>query len=210
VPELLSGPSASAAFLLLLLALLPVALVTLTSFAKIAIVFSALRNALGAPDIPSGAIVTALSLALSVYVMAPVAEDVSTRAQALSSKHEAGMGAWLEAAREPVAGFLDRHAGTREKTMFVELAQERGREAKASDLSVLWPSFAISETKRAFELGFYLFLPFLALDLVVSYVLLALGMSGLDANRVALPFKLLLFVSVDGFVLLSRALVLGY
>jgi type III secretion protein R len=189
------------------LALLPLALITLTSFAKIAVVLSALRNALGAPDVPSGAVVTALALALSVYVMAPVLESAEGQA---SKAQDQGVASLLSAAREPLRTFLSRHAGDGEKSMFVELAKEQGRSAAANDLSVLWPSFALSEMKRAFQLGFYLFLPFLVLDLVVAQVLLALGVSGLDPQRVALPFKLLLFVSVNGFMLLARALVLAY
>ncbi len=205
--DLLSGSSASAALLLAALALLPLALVTLTSFAKIAVVLSALRNALGAPDVPSGAVVTALALALSVYVMAPVFE----RAEAGAVRAEAqGVAALLGAVREPLRGFLAKHAGAEEKAMFVDLAKEQGRAQQPGDLAVLWPSFALSEMKRAFQLGFYLYLPFLVLDLVVAQVLLALGISGLDPQRVALPFKLLLFVSVNGFVLLARALVLAY
>jgi flagellar biosynthesis protein FliP len=208
--EVLSGSSASAALLLLGLALVPMALITLTSFAKIAVVLSALRNALGAPDIPSGAVVTALALALSVYVMAPVAGRVEQRLLAMPKTEQANLLAWIGAGREPLSAFLGKHAGASELKLFVELAKERGETALPTDLSVLWPSFAISELKRAFELAFYLFLPFLALDLVVSHVLLALGMQSLDPTRVALPFKLLLFVSVNGFALLSRALVLGY
>jgi type III secretion protein R len=210
VSDLLSGTSASAALFLLGLALVPMALITLTSFAKIAVVLSALRNALGAPDLPSGAVVTALALALSVYVMAPVAGRVEQRLVALQGAQKAELWAWLEAGREPLTAFLGKHAGSTEQRLFVDLATERGETALPTDLAVLWPSFAISELKRAFELAFYLFLPFLALDLVVAHVLLALGMQGLDPTRVALPFKLLLFVSVDGFVLVSRALVLGY
>jgi type III secretion protein R len=207
VNDLLSGSSASAALLLAALALLPLALITLTSFAKIAVVLSALRNALGAPDVPSGAVVTALALALSVYVMAPVFERIEVEATKAPST---GVAPLLAAAREPLVAFLARHAGADEKRMFVELAKEQGRVAAPTDLAVLWPSFALSEMKRAFQLGFYLFLPFLALDLVVAQVLLALGVSGLDPSRVALPFKLLLFVSVNGFMLLARALVLAY
>jgi type III secretion protein R len=210
VSDVLSGTSASAALFLLGLALVPMALITLTSFAKIAVVLSALRNALGTPDLPSGAVVTALALALSVYVMAPVAGRVEQRVLGLPKTEQADLLAWIGAGREPLSAFLGKHAGASERKLFVDLASERGETALPSDLSVLWPSFAISELKRAFELAFYLFLPFLALDLVVAHVLLALGMQGLDATRVALPFKLLLFVSVDGFALLSRALVLGY
>jgi type III secretion protein R len=207
VNDLFQGTSLSAAVGLLALALVPLSLMTLTAFAKIAVVFSALRNALGAPDVPSASIITALALALSVYVMAPLAEQVAARLPAAKAQDVSTL---LEAGREPLLGFLARNAGARERDTLVELARERGHQASEGDFSVLWASFAISELKRAFQLGFFVFLPFLVLDLVVAHVILALGMHGLSPSAVALPFKLLLFVSVDGFLLVSRALILGY
>jgi type III secretion protein R len=203
---LFEGTSLSAATGLLALALVPLALVTLTSFAKIAVVFSALRNALGAPDIPSATIVTALALALTVYVMTPVAEQVAQKAGAA----RADASAMIDAAREPLRSFLARNAGSRETDLFVELGRERGTTLTRDDLSVVWASFAITELKRGFQLAFYVFVPFLVLDLLVAHILLALGMHALTPSAVALPFKLLLFVSVDGFLLVSRALILGY
>jgi len=208
--DLASGSSLSAALSLVALALVPLALMTLTSFAKISVVLSALRNALGAPDVPSAAVITALSLALSVYVMAPLASDIERRVIASAGAGNASVGALLEAAREPVRAFLTANAGAAEKKMFVELARERGVEASGDDLSVLWASFALREIKQAFYLGFFVFLPFLVVDLLVANVLLALGLHGLTPQAVALPFKLLLFVSADGFLLVSRALVLSY
>jgi type III secretion protein R len=210
VSGLASGSSLSAALGLVALALVPLALMTLTSFAKIAVVFSALRNALGANDVPSTAIVTALALALSVYAMAPVAEAIEARASALPSERAQTLSAVLEVAREPVRNFLQRHAGEAETGMLVELSKERPTPAAPDDLSVLWASFALRELKEAFELGFFVYLPFLVLDLLLGHVLLALGLPGLSATAVALPFKLLLFVAADGFVLVARALLLGY
>lgn len=207
---LVSGTSLSAALGLVLLALVPLALVTLTSFAKIAVVFSALRNALGATDVPSTAIVSALALALSVYVMAPVAESVEVRARALPAQKADNLSELLEVAREPLRAFLARHAGEDERKMLVELGRERETPALADDLSVLWASFALRELREAFELGFFVYLPFLVLDLLVGHVLLALGLPGISAAAVALPFKLLLFVAADGFMLVTRALLLGY
>jgi type III secretion protein R len=205
---LFTGDSLSAAFGLVALALVPLALVTLTSFAKMSVVFSALRNALGAPDVPSSVIVSALALALSAYVMAPLATRIEARVAAAPGKRD--LTALIEAAREPVTSFLSRNAGEAEKRLFVSLARERGADATEQDLSLLWASFAVSELKRGFQLASFLFVPFLVLDLVVAHVLLALGMHGLTPQSVSLPFKLLLFASVDGFALLSRALVLGY
>jgi type III secretion protein R len=235
--SLLEGSTLSGAVGLLALALIPVALVTLTSFAKISVVFSALRNALGAPDVPSATVITALALALSVYVMAPVFEkaqlaSASSVLQGGARSPEGALrqtparsgldvllaggparfdlGALLAGVSEPLRGFLARNAGQSETKLLVDLAKERGEVATGEDLRVLWASFAITELKRAFQLGFFVFLPFLILDLVVAQILLALGMHGLTPSSVALPFKLLLFVSVDGFMLVSRALILGY
>jgi type III secretion protein R len=203
------GASLSAALGLVALALIPIALVTLTSFAKMAVVLSILKNALGAEDIPSGAIVTALALCLTVFVMAPVFDETQTRLGATSIR-SLDVGTAITAIKEPLSGFLARNAGEKERKLLTDIAQERSKTARSDDLSVLWPSFALSELKRAFEIGFYLFLPFLVLDLVVANVLLAIGLTGLTPSAVALPFKLLLFVSVDGLLLLGRALVLGY
>jgi len=207
---LASGSSLSAALGLVALALVPLALMTLTSFAKMAVVFSALRNALGAGDVPSGAIVSALALALSVYAMAPVAEAIDARTQQLEPARRDTLPGLLEAAREPAQQFLRAHAGEAETTMLVELGRDRGTTRARDDLSVLWAAFALSELKRAFELGFYLYLPFLVLDLLVGHALLALGVPGLSPTSVSLPFKLLLFVAADGFLLVTRALLLGY
>ena len=116
----------------------------------------------------------------------------------------------LNAAKQPVQQFLQSNAGEGEVALLVDLRKQRGLAGSPEDLSVLWAGFALSELKQAFLLGFFVYLPFLVLDLVVAHVLLALGLQGLTPHVVALPFKLLLFVSVDGFVLVSKALVLSY
>jgi type III secretion protein R len=207
---LLGGSSMSAALGLVALALVPLALMTLTSFAKIAVVFSALRNALGASDVPSSAIVSALALALSVYTMGPVAEAVSARALALEPARRDTLEGLLDSAREPVRGFLRQNSGAAETKMLLSLSADRGVARSADDFSVLWASFALAELKEAFQLGFFVYLPFLVLDLLVGHVLLALGVVGLSPTLVALPFKLLLFVAADGFLLVTRALLMSY
>ena len=205
--DLFGATSLSAAAGLVALAVVPLALMTLTSFAKIAVVLSTLRNALGAPDVPSAAIITAVALSLSVYVMAPVFDQVDQQ----WDHHNAGnLSALLSAVKQPVQQFLKRNAGEGELALLVDLRKQRGLTGSADDLSVLWAGFALSELKQAFLLGFFVYLPFLVLDLVVAHVLLALGLHGLTPHVVALPFKLLLFVSVDGFALVSKALVLSY
>jgi flagellar biosynthesis protein FliP len=208
--DLFAGTSLSAALSLVALALLPIALVTLTSFAKLAVVLSALRNAIGAPDPPSASVIAALALALSAYVMAPLASEIELRLAAPAAGGVSPAAQLLAAAREPLRSFLARNAGSAERELFVELGRERGTKLSGDELSVLWASFALHEVKQAFYIAFFVFLPFLVLDLLVANVLLALGLFGLTPQAVALPFKLLLFASVDGFLLVSRALVLSY
>lgn len=197
------------------LAVAPAALVMLTSFLKIAVVLSIARSALGAPQVPPGTAVTGLSLALTVLVMAPVAE----RALALAgtSPQERGVAALVERASraaEPLREFLARFARPDDREAFLDVAR-RLRPAAApapaeSDLAVLAPAFVVSELRRAFTIGFLVFVPFLAVDLVVANVLLAMGLTQLSPTSVALPFKLLLFVAVDGWKVLARALALSY
>jgi type III secretion protein R len=198
-----------------LLALAPAALVTLTSFLKIAVVLSIARSALGAPQIPPGTAVTGLALGLSLLVMAPVAE----RAAALAAERPgevglAGATARLARAVGPVREFLSRFARPDDRAAFLDVARRLrgpgGPAPEEDDLAVLAPAFVVSELRRAFVMGFAVFLPFLAVDLVVANVLLALGLTQLSPTSAALPFKLLLFVAVDGWRLLARALALSY
>jgi type III secretion protein R len=204
----LTGTLASA-LPLLLVGLVPLALVTLTSFAKVLVAFSALRNALGAPDVPSSAVVTSLAFALSVFVMAPVATRVEARLASPAGGSPSAL-AVLEAGKAELATFLYDNSGASERALFGELAAERKSPLGERDLALLWPAFVLSELKQAFTIGFTVAVPFLVLDLIVAHALLALGLSSLPLAAAAFPLKLLLFVSVDGFQLLSRALVLSY
>ncbi|HYG68083.1 MAG TPA: type III secretion system export apparatus subunit SctR [Anaeromyxobacteraceae bacterium] len=196
------------------LALVPVVLVTLTSFLKMSVVLSITRSALGAPQVPPNSAVTGLALLLSIVVMAPVAEDAARAARAAPT--ERGVGSTLDAAQraaEPLRAFLARHARPDDRAAFVELAQRvrpASEAATDADFAVLAPAFVVSELRRAFTIGFLVFVPFLVVDLLVSNVLLALGLTQLSPTSVALPFKLLLFVAVDGWKLLARGLVLSY
>jgi type III secretion protein R len=207
-----------AAWLLVLAAtaLLPVVLVTLTSFLKIAVVLSVVRAALGAPQVPPSTAVTGLALVLTLSVMAPVAEDCWDAATARPIEPGAA-GPLAAGARavEPLRGFLARLARPDDQEAFLDLARRlrppgRGGEAGPRDLAVLAPAFMVSELRRAFTIGFLVFLPFLVVDLVVANVLLALGLTQLSPTSVALPLKLLLLVAVDGWRLLARGLALGY
>ena len=201
--------------LLGILALAPAALVMLTSFLKIAVVLSIARSALGAPQVPPSTAVTGLALVLSLLVMAPVAERAAALAGERPGEHGlAGATARLARAAGPVREFLARFARADDRAAFLDVARRlRAPEAAVpadDDLAVLAPAFVVSELRRAFTIGFVVFVPFLVVDLVVANVLLALGLTQLSPTSVALPFKLLLFVAVDGWKLLARALALSY
>lgn len=205
------------------LTILPFAFMTATSFVKISVVFSILRNALGAGQVPSGGIVTALAAILTLYVMAPVGgQIVDASAPAVAridrvdplSTTDAVLEA-IELGVAPLRSFLERNADARERRLFLDLARrarpaDQRDQVSESDLLVVLPAFVITELSEAFQIGFLVFIPFLVVEMVVANVLLALGMSMLSPTQVSMPFKLLLFVLVDGWYLLSRALVLGY
>lgn len=216
--KLLAQPVA-VVFVFALLALLPFAFMTLTAFVKISTVLQIVRGAIGAHNVPTNTVIFAFAGALTLLAMAPVGQRIADRAQPVITDTQrdttsliVGM---LNAAREPLRGFLRANASERERNRFFEIARqaraksERDR-VKPSDLVVIIPAFVVTELLEAFALGFAIYLPFLVIDLVVSNVLLALGMQMMSPTQVSLPFKLLLFVAVDGWGLLSQALVLGY
>jgi len=197
------------------LALAPVALVMLTSFLKMAVVLSVTRSALGAPQIPPSSAVTGLALLLTLVVMSPVAEDSWRLVRAVPAGGVERTFEAASAAAGPLRAFLGRFARSDDRATFLELARrarppdQRAR-VEDTDLAVLAPAFVVSELRRAFTMGFFIFLPFLVVDLLTANVLLALGLTQLSPTSVALPFKLLLFVAVDGWRLIGRGLVLGY
>jgi type III secretion protein R len=201
--------------LLCALALAPAGLVMLTSFLKMAVVLSITRSALGAPQIPPSSAVTGLALLLTLVVMSPVAEQSWQLARVPPG---GGVGQTLAAvgtAAGPLRDFLGRFARADDRRAFLDLVRRSRppalREAvEETDFAVLAPAFVVSELRRGFTMGFLVFLPFLVVDLLAANVLLALGLTQLSPTSVSLPFKLLLFVAVDGWRLIGRALVLGY
>jgi type III secretion protein R len=186
----------------------------LTSFLKITVVLSIARSALGAPQVPPSSAVTGLALVLTLAVMAPVGERALELARTVRGDGIAATAARLEAAADPVRTFLARFARPEDRAVFLDVARRlraaTGAPTGERDLAVLAPAFVVSELRRAFTIGFLVFVPFLAVDLVVANVLLALGLTQLSPTSVALPFKLLLFVAVDGWKLLARSLALSY
>jgi type III secretion protein R len=204
------------------LSLLPFALLMMTSFVRISVVLSILRSAIGTPQVPPGSVLTGLALVLTLAVMAPTGERVAQAlGPALDSKADLGtpegLGALAAAAgraSQPLRDFMLRHTGARDLAAFRAVAQERRASTAAAagdrDLAVLVPAFVTSELRRAFEIGFLLFVPFLVIDLVIANLLLALGMHMLSPTTVSLPFKLLLFVLADGWQLVIRGLLESY
>ncbi|MBM4781612.1 MAG: flagellar biosynthetic protein FliP [Archangiaceae bacterium] len=201
------------------LALVPFAIVMLTSFSKIVVVLSMVRSALGTQQAPPTMVLTGLAAVLTAHVMSPTMERMWATGRQVET--EVGMGReMLGRAQEiiaPLREFLVKHGSAEERARFVDMARElrAGDDAAVQavtedDLSIVIPAFVITELKEAFIIAFLIFLPFLVLDMLLANVLLALGMQTLSPSQVSLPFKILLFVAVDGWALLSRGLILGY
>jgi type III secretion protein R len=196
------------------MSLVPFLLVMFTSFTKMSVVLSLTRSALGTQQAPPTVVLTGLAAVLSLVVMGPVAEAMLARVQAQRLPVVPGpeMLRVAASAAEPLRAFLVEHGSAELRAELAALSRDLrgGAEVSESDLRVVAPAFVLSELKQAFQIGFLVFLPFLVVDMVVANVLLALGMQSLSPSQVSLPFKVLLFVAVDGWVLLARSLVQGY
>lgn len=209
---------ASVLLTIVLLSLAPFVAVMVTSFTKIVVTLSLLRNALGLQQTPPNLVINGVALILSLYVMYPVGLEMQAAAAARPAVAAQGVGdmlAYADAAKEPLRGFLIKHASPQERVFFFRTAQrtlppERAREMTDRDFVVVAPAFVLSELTQAFQIGFLIYLPFLVIDLVVANILLAMGMMMMSPTTVSLPFKLLLFVMVDGWVKLAHSLVLSY
>ncbi len=210
---------------LVAMAFVPILFVMVTSFVKIAVVLALVRNALGTQQIPPNQVVTGLAMILTFYIMIPVGMDMYRAAtdviqtqtnQGFLSQATLGLlQQGIMKAKEPLRTFLIKNASEKDRKLFFNLAKKmRKPEDKESvlpeDFSIIIPAFVITELSEAFQIGFVIFLPFLVIDMVVANVLLSLGMFQLSPITVSLPFKLLLFVFVDGWYLISRGLILGY
>jgi len=218
------------------LALAPFVAVMVTSFTKIVVVISLLRNALGLQQTPPNVVINGLAIILSIYVMYPVILDTldnvngstpSSFVQAPSPTPPASSGASdnkmtldrlgqiINTGKEPLRKFLIKHSHDRERAFFLESAKrllppQQQATLGIDDFIVIMPAFTVSELTEAFQIGFLLFLPFIVIDLIVSNILLALGMMMLSPTMVSLPFKLLLFVILNGWAKLIHGLVATY
>jgi flagellar biosynthesis protein FliP len=197
--------------LLTVLSLAPSILVMVTSFTRIVVVLSLLRTALGTATAPPNSVIISLALFLTAFVMGPAFErayDVGVRPLL---NNEISVEQAFDRSSEPFRAFMSKNVREKDLQLFIDLSREPPP-AKLADVSlrILVPAFMISELKRAFEIGFLLFLPFLIIDLVVASVLMSMGMMMLPPVVVSLPFKLIFFVLVDGWSLVAGSLVQSY
>jgi flagellar biosynthetic protein FliP len=196
---------------LTILSIVPSILLMATSFTRIVVVLSLVRSAIGIPQLPPNQVLLGLALFLTLFVMAPVITEVNANAIEPYMNGTLGSDAALEAGAAPVREFMLSQTRDTDLQLFLELSK-RERPASVDDIptEVLLPAFVTSELKTAFTMGFLLFVPFLVIDLVVASALMAMGMVMVSPVQIALPFKLLLFVLVDGWVLIVSSLVQSF
>jgi flagellar biosynthesis protein FliP len=194
-----------------LLTILPSLILMMTSFTRILVVMSILRQAIGLQQSPPNQVLIGLALFLSLFVMAPTLEKVNANAISPYSAGTINAEQAIQAGGKEFHAFMIRQTRERDLMMFADMAKAP-KFAKAEDVpfSILLPAFVTSELKTAFQIGFMLFLPFLVIDLVVSSVLMSLGMMMMSPTIVSMPFKLLLFVLVDGWALLMGSLAASF
>ncbi len=197
--------------LITILSLAPSILVMMTSFTRIVVVLSFLRSALGIQQTPPNSVLISLALFLTAFVMMPTLEGVYDQALAPLIAEEVTEMEALDLAAQPVRGFMLEHVREQDLRLFLDLAETEALAApEETPLRALIPAFMISELKRAFEIGFLLFLPFLVIDMVVASILMSMGMMMLPPIMISLPFKLIFFVLVDGWYLVAGSLVQSY
>ncbi len=196
---------------LTVLSVAPAILLMMTSFTRIVIVLSLLRQAIGIQQLPPNQVVLGLSLFLTIFVMAPVGEEMHRTAVEPYMNKKIGQTEAFTKALDPLRAFMLRQTRQTDLALMVQLGKiEQPRTPADLPTHVLIPAYALSEIKTAFQMGFVLFLPFLVIDMVVASVLMSMGMMMLPPVMISLPFKLLLFVLADGWNLVIRALVAGY
>ncbi len=207
----LNNPVMTVFLVISFLSLLPAILVMFTSFTRIVVVLSFLRQAIGSQQIPPNPVIIGLSLFLTLFVMYPTVSVVNRDSITPYVEKRISLVEAVQRAETPMKGFMLRQTREKDIALFLNLGKEKAP-ALPNDLSmrILVPAFAISELKSAFEIGFLLFLPFLIIDMVVASVLLSMGMMMLPPVMVSLPFKLLLFVLVDGWNLVVGSVVRSF
>lgn len=203
------------------MSLAPFVLITMTSFVKISVVLSILRNALGTQQVPPNQVITGLAFILSIFIMTPVAQEIYGSLGQVPETNtlfsETNIRVLYDAAKrgqEPLRNFLVKHCHDRDRLLFLEMAKRLTKGDTSylypGSFRVIIPAFVTSELKEAFQIGFLIFIPFLIIDMIVANILTSMGMTMLSPVTISLPFKLLIFVLVDGWYLLVKGLVLSY
>lgn len=206
-------------FLLLFLSVIPSLVLMMTSFTRIIIVFSFLRNALGLQQSPPNQILVGLSLFLTLFIMGPVMSDINENAYIPYKEQAITQEVALERAQVPIKEFMLKQVDNESLELFISISkqeividqsQDVNEQMMKLDLSVLVPAFVTSELKRAFLIGFLIYIPFLAIDLIVASTLMSMGMVMLPPGMISLPFKVMVFILANGWGLLMSSLVQGF
>ncbi|WP_062262694.1 flagellar type III secretion system pore protein FliP [Endozoicomonas arenosclerae] len=187
--------------LMTLIGFIPAALMMLTSFTRIIIVLAILRQAIGLQQSPPNQVLIGIALALTLLIMSPIFGKMYNQAVTPYMNEELTMMQALKTASEPMRTFMLNQTRETDLSLFMRIGNEEGIPLEEVSFSILIPSFITSELKTAFQIGFIIYIPFLVIDLVVASVLMAMGMIMLSPQMISLPFKLMLFVLVDGWVL---------
>jgi type III secretion protein R len=198
-------------------AMLPFIVVMVTSFAKVIVVFSLVRTALGLQSSPPNMVLNGMAIILSIYVMFPVLSDTYKLSEKLNISNVtiASIAPMMNSIKEPIETFLSNNSKVSIQKFFSVTAKriwppKYGSTVSQKDFIILVPSFLVSELTAAFQIGFILYLPFIIIDLVISNILMALGMMMLSPTTISLPFKLLLFCFVDGWTRIMDGLIMTY
>jgi flagellar biosynthetic protein FliP len=196
--------------LITLLSLAPAIVLLMTSFIRIVIVLGFVRNAMGLQSIPPNQVIVGIAIFLTFFIMQPVGEEIYSAAYIPLQAEEITSQEALDRASVPLKGFMLRQTRPADIEFFLEIAGMPSTTVEKLPLRVVVPSFVLSELRTAFQMGFMIFLPFLAVDFIVATVLMAMGMMMMPPVIVSLPFKILLFVLVDGWYLITRSIVLSF
>jgi len=197
--------------LMTVLSLAPAALILMTSFTRFAIVLSFLKAALGTQQAPPSQVIIGLALFLTFFVMQPVWQRINQEAIAPYERHDISGEEFVKRGIAPLKDFMLKHTNKADLALFVSMSQkEKPQNVESLSIATVIPAFVISELKTAFQIGFMLYIPFIILDMVVASILLSMGMMMLPPVMVSLPFKLMLFILVDGWNLLIGSLVKSF
>lgn len=207
----LNDPVIEVFLIISFLSLLPAILIMFTSFTRIVVVLSFLRQAIGGQQVPPNPVIIGLAIFLTFFIMSPTIDVISKEALNPYMAKKINMEEALKKAEPPIKEFMLKQTRQKDLALFLNISKDK-KPATPDQLSlrVIVPAFAISELKTAFEIGFLLFIPFLVIDMVVASILLSMGMMMLPPALVSLPFKLLLFVLVDGWNLVTHSIVRSF